>query len=119
MHFSKVYIVFLTHIVHGFRIGKIHEVNTMNLHVHLFFYQLDDKKSEIIFERDLLINFGRIGTKKKLHLTEQQLLLEKLFQIGMNIFKIKNKTNHSTIETNSSSLLQIVGESQFNDYNLN
>jgi hypothetical protein len=37
----------------------------MDLHGHLFFYQLDDKNSEVVFERDLLIHFGGIGTKKK------------------------------------------------------
>lgn len=95
--FFKSLYCFSYTLVNGLRIGKVHEVNSMNLHVHLLFYQLDDKKSEIIFERDLLMNFGRIGTKKKVHLTgqqQQQQLLEKLFQIGMNIFKIKNKTNH-------------------------
>ncbi len=81
--------------MHGFRIGKIHTVNEMNLRVHLFFYQLDDKNSEMVFERDLLIHFGRIGTKKKVPLNEEhrKQLLEKLFHICMNSFMIINKTN--------------------------
>jgi len=81
--------------VHGFRIGKIHTVNNMELDVHLFFYQLDDKNSEVILKLDFLINFGPIGSKEEVQLSDQhqKLLFEKLFDISVKSFMIINNIN--------------------------